>query len=47
VSEPEPGMFHDPGRVVSNAGPLITLATIGKLDLLKGLFLRVYIPEAV
>jgi len=47
VSKPELGVPHDPGRVVSNAGPLITLATMGKLDLLKGLFARVYIPEAV
>lgn len=47
MSKPEHGVPHDPGRVVSNAGPLISLATIGKLDLLKGLFARVCIPEAV
>jgi predicted nucleic acid-binding protein len=47
VSEPELGISPDSGRVVLNSGPLITLATIGRLDLLKGLFARVYIPEAV
>jgi predicted nucleic acid-binding protein len=33
--------------VVSNAGPLITLATLGRLDLLKALFGQVVIPPAV
>ncbi len=28
--------------VVSNSGPLIALATVGKLDLLKDLFGRIY-----
>lgn len=34
-------------RVVSNAGPLIALARIGRLDLLPILFGEVWIPEAV
>jgi len=33
--------------VVSNSGPLITLATIGRLDLLKSLFVRIAVPQAV
>jgi len=33
--------------VVSNSGPLITLATIGRLDLLKSLFERIAVPQAV
>jgi len=33
--------------VISNSGPLITLATIGKLDLAKLLFERILIPQAV
>jgi predicted nucleic acid-binding protein len=36
-----------PDLVVSNSGPLITLATIGRLDLLESLFKQVAIPEAV
>lgn len=34
-------------RVVSNASPLINLACIGMLDLLKQLYGEIYIPEAV
>ncbi len=33
--------------VVSNSGPLIALATVGKLDLLKDLFGQIYTPAAV
>lgn len=36
-----------PEPVVSNAGPLITLATIGKLSLLKALFEELCVPQAV
>ena len=36
-----------PDPVVSNAGPLIALGTIGRLDLLKALFEHVFIPQAV
>jgi predicted nucleic acid-binding protein len=34
-------------KIVSNASPLINLARIGKLDLLRGLFSKLLIPEAV
>ncbi|MBI5568291.1 MAG: DUF3368 domain-containing protein [Chloroflexi bacterium] len=34
-------------EVVSNTGPLIALASIGQLDLLRALFGRVHIPPAV
>ena len=37
----------DPEVVVANAGPLITLAKIGRFDLLQELFGRVTIPQAV
>ncbi|MCH9740042.1 MAG: DUF3368 domain-containing protein [Epsilonproteobacteria bacterium] len=33
--------------VVSNATPIITLASIGKIDILKHFFDEVYIPKAV
>lgn len=33
--------------VVSNASPLINLARIGKLDLLRQLYGELFIPEAV
>ena len=36
-----------PSPVISNSGPLITLATIGKLDLPRALFDRILIPQAV
>jgi len=36
-----------PELVVSNAGPLITLATISRLDLLRVLFGQIVIPQAV
>jgi len=36
-----------PEPVVANAGPLITLATIGRLDLLKALFEQILIPQVV
>lgn len=35
------------GPIVSNTGPLIALAVIGRLDILKDLFTAVIIPEAV
>ena len=33
--------------VVSNATPIITLSSIGKIDILKHFFDKVYIPQAV
>lgn len=33
--------------VISNSGPLIALASIGRLDLLQALFQRIVIPQAV
>jgi len=33
--------------VVSNATPIISLASIGKIDILKHFFDKVYIPQAV
>jgi len=33
--------------VVSNATPIITLSSIGKIDILKHFFEKVYIPQAV
>lgn len=41
----EKGPVHS--TVVSNSGPLIALATIGKLGLLKDLFGQVCIPQSV
>jgi len=34
-------------NVVSNSTPIISLATIGKIDLLRKLFGTVYVPQAV
>ena len=34
-------------KIVSNAGPLIALAKIERLEVLRGVFGRVYIPQAV
>ena len=36
-----------PDLVVSNAGPLISLSTVKRLDLLRALFGRIAIPQAV
>ena len=36
-----------PEPVVSNSGPLITLATIGRLALLEALFKEIAVPQAV
>ena len=36
-----------PKPVVSNSGPLITLATIGRLALLEALFKEIAVPQAV
>ncbi len=36
-----------PEVIVADAGPLIGLAKIGRLELLRRLFSRVMIPEAV
>jgi len=33
--------------VVSNASPLIGLAKIGKLDLMRGVFYKVFVPVEV
>ena len=35
------------GRIVSNAGPIIALATIGKLGVLRRIFDEVIVPQAV
>ena len=40
-------MAEQPEPVVSNSSPLIALATIGRLALLKGLFEEITIPKAV
>ena len=33
--------------IVSNTTPIITLSSIGKIDILKKLFKKIYIPQAV
>jgi hypothetical protein len=33
--------------VVSNTSPILNLAVVGQLDILRSLYHRVYIPEAV
>lgn len=33
--------------IISNTGPLIALATVDRLDILRGLFEKIIIPEAV
>jgi predicted nucleic acid-binding protein len=35
------------GPVVTNSGPLIALASVGQLDVLRALYLSVLVPEAV
>ncbi len=34
-------------RAVANAGPLVALSLLGRLDLLPSIFREVWIPEAV
>jgi predicted nucleic acid-binding protein len=36
-----------PGRAVINAGPLVALSLVGRLDLLQALFSEFWIPSAV
>ena len=40
-------MTDSQGAVVSDSTPLIYLAKIGRLNLLRGVFEKIYIPEAV
>ena len=40
-------MTHLADRIVSNTGPLIALAIIDQLDILRLMFEEVYIPETV
>ena len=47
MSDPDLVAAQNPGYVVSNSGPLIALAVVGKLELLHSLFGRICIPEAV
>jgi len=35
------------GRIVCNTGPIIALATINNLDILRRIFHEVIVPEAV
>jgi predicted nucleic acid-binding protein len=47
VNSPDFGAAGSANTVVSNSGPLIAFAALGKLDLLRQLFGRVCIPGAV
>ena len=46
MSKPYEELSKDNMIIVSNAGPIIALARIGKLDLLKQ-FTQIYIPNEV
>ena len=47
MSDLDPGAARSSSYAVSNSGPLIALAAVGKLELLHSLFGRICIPEAV
>jgi predicted nucleic acid-binding protein len=34
-------------KIVCNAGPIIAFSMVGRLDILKGLFGRVLVPESI
>ncbi|HEV8714799.1 MAG TPA: hypothetical protein VGX03_18470 [Candidatus Binatia bacterium] len=39
--------MSESGPVVTNSGPLVALASVGQLDVLKVLYTSVLVPEAV
>jgi len=38
---------NEMGLIIANSTPLVALAKIGKIDLLKEIYTRIVIPEAV